>query len=278
MMLWTARDLKSPSQLNHSIEVTAVTDDQMRETLKEALNDGKTVKQIVKVDERHKTPTSDPKARFLSSVSTKTDHETRAARIGKFQNVPAHTGNSRFFDLGTNPKDLEQNKRLSQKTGKTLAAEAMRNPASLGSATEDYLDNVAIGSETILNAAEYKFYGFYERIREKLSHRWNQELQRQFEAWFAQGRTVSGTRTTQLEVHMSPKGDVQAFRILGSSGIEALDQAAIVAFQKAGPYPNPPRALIEEGQGKVKVRWDFVVIADAQQGVRVDVIRQPSSL
>jgi protein TonB len=187
-------------------------------------------------------------------------------------------GNARFFDLGTNPKDLEQNQRLSQKTGKTMAPNPTRNPASLGSATEDYLENVAVGSETILNAAEYKFYGFYERIREKLSYRWNQELRRQFESWFAQGRAVSGTRTTQLEVLMSAAGHIEAIRVLGSAGIEALDRAAIVAFQKAGPYPNPPKALVEEGQGKVKVRWDFVVVADAHQGVRVDIIRRPSSL
>jgi TonB family protein len=250
--------------------VQTLSEDEMRQELARALGGDQPSKQIVQVDPNRKTNAAPPNARYLSSVNTATDRETRAARHGSFQNTPPA---AKFFELGPEAQDNEQAERLTKKTGRVTTGS--RQPAS---ATDDYLEGVAVGAETVLNAAEYKFYSFYERIREKLAHRWNQELQQQFQALIAQGKTISGTRTTKLEVHMNPAGQIQKIRVLGSAGIEALDHAAIDAFQQAGPYPNPPQALIEEGQGRVKVRWDFVVVADAHQGMRVEVVRSPSAL
>ena len=37
-----------------------------------------------------------------------------------------------------------------------------------------------------------------------------------------------------------------------------LDEAAIRAFNRAGPFPNPPNGLLQE-TGSVDIRWDFIL-------------------
>ena len=42
-----------------------------------------------------------------------------------------------------------------------------------------------------------------------------------------------------------------------TSGVEELDAAAIESFNKAGPFPNPPKEMLENGRAKIE--WGFVV-------------------
>jgi len=46
-------------------------------------------------------------------------------------------------------------------------------------------------------------------------------------------------------------------RIIGTSGIKELDDAAIESFNEAGPFPNPPKGMIRNG--RVTLEWGFVV-------------------
>jgi len=63
---------------------------------------------------------------------------------------------------------------------------------------------------------------------------------------------------TRTLVVMDSKGKIIEVILLQGSGVTRLDDAAVEAFNKAGPFPNPPEGLIDE-KGKVVIRWDFVL-------------------
>ena len=64
--------------------------------------------------------------------------------------------------------------------------------------------------------------------------------------------------TTKTLVTLNARGDIVRVQLLEQSGTTDLDQAAVDALNKAGPYPNPPKGLIN-GSGEVQIRWDFIL-------------------
>jgi protein TonB len=46
--------------------------------------------------------------------------------------------------------------------------------------------------------------------------------------------------------------------MLSESGTGDLDDAAVGAFNQAGPFPNPPKGMIDLNQ-EIKIPWDFVL-------------------
>jgi protein TonB len=57
---------------------------------------------------------------------------------------------------------------------------------------------------------------------------------------------------------LNSTGNLVKIQVLADSGILDLDDAAIEAFQKAAPFPNPPNGIVE-GDGMVRIRWDFIL-------------------
>ncbi len=64
--------------------------------------------------------------------------------------------------------------------------------------------------------------------------------------------------TTKLLVTLDHDGQIVKVQIMSQSGTRDLDDAAIKAFNDAGPFPNPPKGLVNN-QGTIQVRWDFVL-------------------
>jgi hypothetical protein len=65
------------------------------------------------------------------------------------------------------------------KTHRFQKPENTRSPASVGdgfSATDEYLPEVSIAANTLLNTREYKYASFYERIRKRLKQEWERQL------------------------------------------------------------------------------------------------------
>lgn len=78
---------------------------------------------------------------------------------------------------------------------------------------------------------------------------------------FKEGRNPASTgqdRVTKLMIVLNDKGTLVRVQVLMDSGVQDLDDAAIDAFRAAAPFPNPPKGIIE-GDGTVKIRWDFVL-------------------
>ncbi len=224
--------------------------------------------------------TSETEAVFLSKTTQSVEKNQRAALTGSHKNSyeqkksASSTAKSRatpqpqptlrsLFTLTEEASDSSQN--------------AGRSPASFGeetedSATDDYLPNVAVGTQTLLNTKEYKFYPFFERIRDRVSQYWTRQLDsEELRMKLFEGRDISElTLTTKLIISLDTSGALVSMRIVESAGYPELDQAARYAFTSAAPFPNPPSQLFEtEGNETfVNLEWRFVVTIKNDDSLR----------
>jgi len=252
--------------------------------------------QIVQVDDQLKTKEAplEHQEVFLGRHNQRVDQNTRAARIGEFKNVLKEgvRDTSALFKLA---KDDSESAPAANPTTRGPASlpdksqgETMRFPASITpqhplapgdgfSATDDYLPNAAIGANTLLNAREYKYASFFERIREKLNHQWQTRLRSEMEGLYLQGvRGFSGERLTKLKVILNSEGEIIRIEKEGSAGYLELDRAAVTAFEAAAPFPNPPKDLLEGSAPTLSIDWHFVVVGSENMGVRTRIRRVPA--
>lgn len=140
---------------------------------------------------------------------------------------------------------------------------ARMDPLERGSLTAqargEYVKGFKAGEQTMLNTREFVFYGYFQRIRERLDRAWQKSLHERLAKYFYRGRQLASETDymTQLLVSLDTQGKITKVQIIGASGTTDLDEAATKAFNDAGPFPNPPTGLVEQGQ--VLVRWDFVL-------------------
>lgn len=231
-------------------------------------------KQIVQSDgEKADSTTSD--SRFLSDQNRKFDRQTLARKIDKFNQGGKGNGAKDIslsdlaaFGKDHNPLKAGANALAKRDPAKSKAksGSASGDPSKTGvSSTNDYIEGVALGDTTYLNTTEYKYYGFFLRIRQKLEQFWGRSIQDKAQALSKGGRQVASNENliTSLEVTLNEVGEIVKIAIKGTSGVKELDDAAVESFNDAGPFPNPPKGLIENGL--VKVEWGFVV--QTSQGI-----------
>lgn len=216
---------------------------------------------------------------FLSDKTRSFDRETLAKNIDKFNKTGK--GNStktqvaektaeapkkkvdmkdiKLSDIGMNPYEMPQKIERSPASASEKGLENGDPTAQGFSATNDYVQEVALGDFTHLNTVEFKFYGFYHRIRQKLEQFWGKSIQEKSHALFRSGRRMPASQDyiTSLQVTLNQKGEIVKVKILGASGVKELDDAAIESFNEAGPFPNPPKDLLVNGYATIE--WGFVV-------------------
>lgn len=233
-------------------------------------------KQIVQSEDSEVTEKKD-KA-FLSDKDRSFEREVVSRKIDTFNK--AAKGNALHDQIaektqGDKKKAVKDMKLSDIGMGATEAAsqEVARVPANKSkkgtengdelsqgfSATNDYVQEVNLGDFTHLNTVEYKFYGFFHRIRQKLEQFWGNSIQEKSQALFRSGRRMPASQdlVTSLQVTLNEKGEIVAVKILGASGVRELDDAAVESFNQAGPFPNPPKELLING--KATIEWGFVV-------------------
>lgn len=123
----------------------------------------------------------------------------------------------------------------------------------------DFIEDVPLGDMTNLNTTEFKYYGFYHRIRQKLEQHWGSSIKDKARNLYRSGRRMpaSDNLITSVTVTLNDSGQIVDMQIEGTSGVRELDQAAIESFNKAGPFPNPPKGLLVGG--RATIQWGFVV-------------------
>lgn len=126
------------------------------------------------------------------------------------------------------------------------------NPGS-----DDYLPDVdAEGSTNLLNTRKFRYWDFFQRVRERVRTEWDPGG-----AW--RSRDPTGRRygvrdrLTVLRVRLQPNGSLKDVRVAKQSGLGFLDEEARRAFAAAGPYPNPPVGLLNE-RGEVEFQFGFM--------------------
>lgn len=124
----------------------------------------------------------------------------------------------------------------------------------------DFVKGFEEAAETALNTKEFVFYGYFQRIRQQLDQAWQPVLRKQIEGLFRRGRRLASEMEylTRTVVVLNSRGEVVEVKVLEESGTRALDEAAVKAFNNAGPFPNPPGGLADSS-GKIQIRWDFLL-------------------
>jgi len=127
------------------------------------------------------------------------------------------------------------------------------------SQSSDFVEDIPLGDMTNLNTTEFKYYGFYHRIRQQLEQHWGSSIKDKAKNLYRSGRRMpaSDNLITSVKVTLDQQGQIVDMQIEGTSGVRELDQAAIESFNKAGPFPNPPKGLLVGG--RATIQWGFVV-------------------
>lgn len=210
-----------------------------------------TKRQIVRSEEsKDKRFTKDS---FLSDKTRSFDRQSVAKKVSPFQGGGAGRESQKtkkeltLSDIGfKKSKDLY----------KTAPKEKTKGEVS---STNDHIKDVPLGDHTYLNTVEFKYYGFYFRIRQKLEQFWGRSIQETAKSLVEKKRRISmqDEHITALRIELDHKGNITAIKVVGTSGVRELDNAAIRAFNEAGPFPNPPKGMVVKG--KVTLEWGFVV-------------------
>lgn len=114
-----------------------------------------------------------------------------------------------------------------------------------GAPANDHLDDMDEGEGTFLNTKEFKYASFFNRMKRGVSQHWHPmpEYMRRDPTGNIYGQRP---RVTVLRVTLAADGQLQQVRVSRSSGLEFLDSEAVAAFRRAGPFPNPPRGLVDD--------------------------------
>ncbi len=263
-------------RLNPSLEDTTI-EISLNENSLEYLKDTEDPKRLVEFDTNKTNQTADPKAKYLAAKNNTVQKETIARLDTQFKNLektkptaaqkekaqeenpwekkPDKSTEAKLFNNGfdvyekVNQKDQARQKRTS----------ASAQAKDTSSAT-DRLEGVDQSLMTQLNTKEYMYYGYYTRIRQQLNQWWQPKVKEKVTKLMSQGRTIASeqNKNTKLIIVLDNEGQLVTVQVLGASGVRELDDAAVEAFRKAAPFPNPPKGIVDL-DGTIKIRWDFIV-------------------
>jgi TonB family protein len=130
------------------------------------------------------------------------------------------------------------------------------------------LDNVDEGNETFLNAREWKYASFFNRVKQNVGMVWDPTTA-------LRRRDPSGQvyayrdRYTIVSVILNPEGSLKDIYVEKSCGVDFLDEEAVAAFQRASPFPNPPVALVDPQRNEIRFNFGFYLEVSAHPALRV---------
>lgn len=124
-----------------------------------------------------------------------------------------------------------------------------------GAPMNDHLPDIEESDETSLNTRSFKYATFYNRVKRRVSQRWDPvSAQRRYDPTLA--IYGYGNRLTVLKVTLDKHGNLITTAVKQSSGVDFLDQAAISAVSDAAPFPNPPTGIVEQ-DGTIRFPFGF---------------------
>ncbi|MFM8270337.1 MAG: energy transducer TonB, partial [Pseudomonadota bacterium] len=210
----------------------------------------------------------DPSASLLSDKNQKAEQQTRAQRVDKFEKgqgtgTPEEANSAEdeaspedklSMDLGNTPTQKKKNwKNLS------LKDLSLNGEGGAASASDDYLPNVASGDRTILSTREFRYFSYYNRIKDLLRQYWKPSIEREVAKLWGKGQMLKENElVTRVLVLLDNQGQVLKISKIGASGVSEIDEVAVQAFYQASPFPNPPVGLVES-DGYVRINWDFIL-------------------
>ena len=226
-------------------------------------------KQIVSQNDFNHIPPK-KKTNFISKKDKTVDKETRAMLSGLFYQANWEESKSLNSSKTNKPLNRKINsladplvKKIESPLRLGISAPNPNNEASptntAFSRTMDFLPNIDIGSNTLLNTAAFKYYSYFSRMKKQLYVRWIQYFEQKPIHLFIQFNNLSRNHqlfSTHLDAILSPDGELQDLKVSKSSGKEYVDDAALYAFLSAEPFPNTPTNLVA-ADGLVHIHQKF---------------------
>lgn len=282
-----------PNWQKQAIEMTELSPGLLQELERSRITDPNE-EQIVETEDSGNDEV-DPNARFLSDKNQKAEVETRAQNVDEFKESEgsglggeasgiAPTGLAKEDTLdpeqvapssdvevadGVPAEEVPNNKGLKRDwRNLTLNDLSVGGKGGLAGATDDLLEDVATGNRTILSTKEFRYFSYYHRIKVLLRQFWKPSVERKIVSMWNRGQALKQTElVTKLLVLLDKTGQIQKISRVVSSGVQEVDSAAMEAFQQAAPFPNPPSGIIDE-DGFVRIRWDFILKAEASPAIQ----------
>ncbi len=124
-----------------------------------------------------------------------------------------------------------------------------------GAPSEAFLRKLRRGDELKVNAQLFDYGQYINRMRDKLSQRWNARSVITPEMWSQRVVQVS------VAVILDKAGEIVELRNLATSRFKAYDEEALRTLRESGPFPNPPKSLVQE-DGLVYMTWNFTLNLD----------------
>lgn len=100
--------------------------------------------------------------------------------------------------------------------------------------------NERIGDSVELNTRAFVGAAFINRVKRMVNVYWSQQLDNLPRST----RLVRPRYETVVDVVLDANGVLESVRVRDASGVAALDACVTEAFRLAGPFPNPPAALV----------------------------------
>jgi TonB family protein len=185
------------------------------------------------------------------------------AKDGEMRTAPetkASAGNS--FRLMLRPPSLIADEANPGSDGRAGSPDVSKDEPSeakldkeVGGAPNDDLHDVDVGDGTFLNTREFKYAGFFNRVKQAVGENWNPTgaMRRQD----PQGRRAGAvSRVTLVTVVLNQEGELKDIRIAKSCGVDYLDEEAVAAFQRAQPFLYPPPGLLDS-DGLIRFQFGF---------------------
>ncbi len=272
LSLYFVSSLKQLFKKKDPVEVTLLTSEQITALMQ---IEDKKPSQIVETDSNAANLQVDDNAKLLSEKNNIVKKQTLAKFDQTFKNVKARGTKSapaeqkaiqaqakskpQLFNQTFDPYAALTKKDMQQELKNFSKSQNSMNQGDT-STTNDRVDGVASDLVTLLNTREYKYYGFYHRIKLQLNQWWQPKVREKVTKMMRQGRSIASdtSKETRLMIVLNEKGTLIKIQVLNPSGVRDLDDAAVEAFRSAAPFPNPPKGIVD-GDGTVKIPWNFVI-------------------
>ena len=126
---------------------------------------------------------------------------------------------------------------------------------SFGTAgSPDRLPDVDKGKSSILDSREHLYASFFSRMRGRILEHWN--AQKAIDRYDPSASRLGGVaKTTVVRIRLDASGAIDKLSFEHESGVDYLDEEAIRALKAAGPFPNPPAGLFENGEFVITVAF-----------------------
>jgi len=200
---------------------------------------------------------------FLANRDQQVSRQTRAPRGEKTPAIQSRGASSAREGKPVPPTNLSMADLGLSGSSQLLRQNLHLTGAVTNERTSEYLSDVPEGVETLLNARRYAHWLFVDRMKQQLAPVWEFDVQNIVDFLGISGLDLKEKEyVARVRATLDTQGKVLHVALKKQSELEWINEGAVIAFERAGPYPNPPRQLLDEN-GQMEIEWIFIITRGA---------------